>query len=144
MTTLIRREFTVHAPVRQAWDHLAQVADWPAWAPHIRSIVVHPNGPLGAESRGVIRLSNGMKSTFRMTEFEPPDHWKWRGSFLWLTVDYDHRFEADHGGTRLIWIVEASGPGANTLGRLFANLYNRNLDRAVPRLVAQLGPAASR
>jgi hypothetical protein len=94
MIELIRREFTVSLPLQRAWDHLARVEQWPSWAPHIKKIELHPSGELGPESTGVIHLSNGMKPTFRMTEFNPPENWKWVGPFLWATVIYDHRFEA--------------------------------------------------
>jgi len=80
-----------------------------------------------------------MRSTFRMIEFHPPHNWKWRGPFLWLSVDYDHRFEpAPGGGTRMIWLLEASGFAVGSLGRLFAAIYARNLDRAIPRLIEEL------
>jgi len=39
------------------------------WAHHIKQIEVHPQGEPGPQSSGVIHLANGIKSTFRMTEF---------------------------------------------------------------------------
>ena len=139
MIELIHREFTVNVPLQSAWDHLARVEQWPSWAPHIRRIELTPPGELGSESSGVIQLTNGMKPAFRMTEFNPPGNWKWVGPFLWATVIYDHRFEpldAEH--TKLIWVVEATGFGASILGRVFAWIYRRNLERAIPRLIAEL------
>src|SRR5437588_5109313 len=145
MVTLIQREFTVGVPLQRAWDHLARLEQWPSWAPHIKRIELQPPGAIGQQSTGVIHLTNGMKPVFRMTEFDPPRNWKWVGAFLWLTVIYDHRFEpldADH--TQLIWIIEAEGFGASILGRLFAWIYRRNLERAIPRLVAEMnGNSAS-
>jgi hypothetical protein len=142
MATLIRREFTVAVPSKKAWDHLARIEQWPSWAPHIKRIELHPTGTVGPQSTGTIHLTNGMKPVFRVTEFNPPGNWKWVGAFLWLTVDYDHQFEpldAEH--TKLTFIVAATGFGASVLGRPFAWIYRRNLDRAVPLLVAEMNAA---
>ena len=139
MKTLLRREFTVEQPVETAWQHLARVTEWPSWAKHIKQITVQPPGPLGPQSTGVIRLTNGIKSAFSMTEFNPPRNWKWVGKFLWLTVHYDHRFEElGPSQTRLIWIVEAGGFGVSVFGRLFAKIYSKNLDRAIPLLIEEM------
>jgi hypothetical protein len=74
-----------------------------------------------------------------MTEFNPPANWKWEGPFLWATVIYDHRFEVvDAEHTRLIFIVEAQGFAAAVLGPLFATVYRRSLDRALPRLIVEM------
>ncbi len=106
----IRRQFVVEASESVAWQHLAQVTRWPTWAKHIRRIELFPDGEITQGSSGTtIHLKNGMKSTFRMTEFNPGCNWKWIGPFLWLTVHYDHRFEPiDDAHTKLLWIVGIS------------------------------------
>src|SRR5574341_993542 len=110
MVILIQREFVVEAPLETAWQHLAQVETWPSWAKHIRRVELTPQGELTPNSRGRFRLANGIKSEFRMTEWNPPRHWKWVGSFLWMTVHYDHLFEAiNQGHTKLTWIVGVEG-----------------------------------
>ena len=139
MITLIERSFKVAVPLQTAWDHLARIEQWPSWAPHIKRIELHPPGEIGPQSSGVIHLTNGMKPVFRVTEFNPPRNWKWAGGFLWLAVHYDHQFEpldADH--TKLTFVVETKGFGASILGRLFAWIYRRSLDRAIPLLIAQM------
>jgi len=139
---LLERRFTVNVPPERAWSHLVRVEAWPSWARHIRRVDASPPGPLGPGSSGTIRLANGIRSTFRMESFEPGRRWLWSGPFLWLTVRYDHRFEArSDGATELVFTVEGEGFGAGSLGRLFAAVYARNLDRAIPRLVAELEAA---
>ena len=139
MFTLLRREFTVDMPLKNAWQHLARVERWPSWAKHIKQIDVQPPGELGPKSAGVIRLSNGVKSTFTMTEFNPSRNWKWVGGFLWLTVHYDHRFEQiNPQQTKLVWIIEAEGVGVSLFGKLFAKIYDKNLTTAIPALVAEM------
>jgi hypothetical protein len=139
MATLIKREFTVAVPLQSAWDHLARIAQWPSWAPHIKQVELHPSGELGSKSTGVIHLTNGLKPMLRMTEFNPPRNWKWIGAFLWLTVIYDHQFEpVDAVRTKLNFVIEATGFGASILGRLFAWIYRRNLERAIPLLIAEM------
>jgi Polyketide cyclase / dehydrase and lipid transport len=126
-------------PLAAAWAHLARVEEWPRWAPHITRVDLTPPGPLTPASRGVLHLRPGMTSTFRVTEFRPPHAWRWVGPFLWLTVDYDHRFEALRARrTQLTRSVRGAGFGAAVVGRLFAAIHNANLDRAVPRLIAEM------
>ena len=137
--TLIRRDFEVEAPLERAWEFLARVSEWPSWATHIRSIDIEPAGSLRLGSKGRIRLRNGMQSGFVVVEFNPGSNWKWVGPFLWLNVHYDHRFERVAAGrTRLTWVVDAEGPGVGTVGPLFAMIYRRSMDRAIPLLIAQM------
>ena len=139
MKTLIRREFTVNVPLEIAWEHLAQVEQWPSWAEHINSVELAPSGELTPESTGTIHLNSGLTSTFEMTEFNPHRNWKWAGPFLWLTVHYDHRFETINDHTsKLIFVVAGEGFGATTLGRLFAAIYNHNLNKAIPNLITEM------
>ncbi len=139
MIRLLERRFEVPVPRAAAWSFLARVEEWPRWAAHIRRISVTPPGDVGPDTAGCIVLRSGIRSTFRMREFSPPQHWTWSGPFLWLTVHYDHRFDAvDAGRTRLTWIVDAEGAGAGVLGRLFAAAYARSLDKAIPALVASM------
>ena len=142
MLELLRREFKVDLPVEDAWRHLAHVEQWPSWAKHIKRIDVQPYGELGRNSTGIIRLTNGIKSSFSMTEYNPYANWKWVGGFLWLTVHYDHRFEeVSPEQTRLIWVVEATGFGVSVFGQLFAKIYCKNLDRAIPLLIEDMNQA---
>jgi polyketide cyclase/dehydrase/lipid transport protein len=139
MVTLIVREFTVDVGLQQAWDHLARIEQWPSWAPHIKQIDLEPSGELGPRSTGVLHLANGMKATFRTTEFNPPHNWAWVSHLLWFTVIYDHRFEAmDAEHTKMIFIVQATGLGAGIVGPLFARIYRRNLEKAIPRLIREM------
>ena len=139
MTRLLQRQFEVPVSLAVAWRHLARVEEWPRWAAHIERIVVEPPGELGPESSGTIRLRNGIRSTFRMREFRPGENWRWSGAFLCLTIHYDHRFDAlAPDRTRLTWTIDGEGFGHRVLGRVFAAVYARSLDRAIPRLVDSL------
>ena len=145
MITLLRREFVVEMPLAKAWDHLARVEHWPSWAKHITKVEMTPRGELGPQSKGLIYLSNGLKSSFSMSEFNSRQNWKWVGNFIWLTVHYDHRFQSlNSQQTRLIWIVEAEGLGVSVFGRLFAGIYSKNLDKAIPLLIEEVNAANGR
>ena len=136
MVTLIVREFTVNLGLQHAWDHLARIEQWPSWAPHIKQIDLVPRGELGPRSTGIIDLASGIRTTFRVTECNPPHNWKWVSRFLWFTVIYDHRFEAlDAEHTKMIFVVQATGLGAGIVGPLFARMYRGNLEKAIPRLI---------
>ena len=142
MKMLLQRAFVVNAPLPVAWDHLSKVEAWPSWAEHIRRVRLDPPGELTARSRGRFLLRGGLRSTFTMTEFDPPTSWTWVGSFLWLTIHYNHRFEPiDEHHTRLVWTVAAERPRIGLLGRVFAAGYGRNLDRAIPNLQRELDGA---
>ena len=135
----IQREFVVEVPQEAAWQGLSQIERWPSWARHIKRVEMIPAGELGPKSKGVIHLTNGVKSEFSMTEFNPYRNWKWVGAFFWLTIYYDHVFAPlDPRRTKLIWIVEAKGFGVSVLGRLFAKVYDRSLDKAIPLLISEI------
>ena len=139
MITLVQREFIVDVPLEIAWQHLGRVEQWPSWAKHIKRVELDPPGEITPTSKGAFHLSNGMKAVFQMTEFNLHRNWKWVGTFLWMIVEYDHRFEAIYQRqTRIIFVVDGKGFGVSTLGRLFALIYNRNLNAAIPRLIAEL------
>ena len=136
---LIDRQFIVNVSLERAWQHLARVEQWTTWARHIKRIELHPKGELGLQSSGVIELTNGMKSTFRMLEYNPGQNWKWAGPFLWLTIQYDHRFESlNSQQTKLSFVVDGEGFAVGVFGKLFAKIYRRNLEKAIPRLVHEL------
>jgi Polyketide cyclase / dehydrase and lipid transport len=139
MITLLRREFVVELPPEKAWEHLARVEEWPSWAKHIRQVRVQPPGALGPNSTGFLQLCNGLKPAFTVTEFNPTRNWKWVGAFLWLTVHYDHHFEEQSPTqTKLTWFIDANGFSASIIGRLFAMIYKRDLDRAIPMLIQEM------
>lgn len=144
MIELVRRTFDVDATVPAAWTHLALVEAWPSWAKHITSVTLAPPGALTATSQGEFRLKGGIRSTFRVEDFDYPRRWRWAGSFLTVRVHYDHLFDDGPRGARLTWIVAADGLGAGTVGRVFAAIYARNLDRAIPNLQAQLRASPNR
>jgi hypothetical protein len=139
MIHLLERRFSAKVPIEAAWTHLEKVQSWPSWAKHIRRIELTPSGPLTARSAGRIHLTNGVWSTFRMEELSPGRSWKWAGEFLWITVHYDHRFRSlGPRETELTFSLEGEGRGVGVLGPIFASVYARNLDRALPRLVQEL------
>lgn len=139
MLRLLERRFRVKVSLEEAWAHLAQVEQWPSWARHIRRVELRPMGPLDSDSEGVIYLTNGIRSTFRLAEFHVGENWKWVGPFLWITVHYDHQFiRLGPEESELRFVLDGEGFGVGIFGRLFAAIYARNLDRAIPRLIAEL------
>ena len=133
MLILLRREFTVELPLKDAWQHLSRVEEWPSWASHIKQVKVQAGSVLSPNSTGIIYLNNGIKSAFTMI-----------GRFLWLTVHYDHIFEElDSHRARLTWVVEGAGLGVSIFGKLFAKIYKKNLDRAIPALVEEMNAMKS-
>jgi hypothetical protein len=139
MVRLLERRIMVKTSLQRACAHLERVEQWPTWAPHIRRIELRPPGSLTLESEGTIQLNNGIRSTFRVEELTPGRNWKWAGPFLWMTVHYDHQFnKAGPQELEIRFVLEGEGFGASVFGRVFAAIYARNLDRAIPRLVREL------
>lgn len=145
MKRIIDKLFSVRAPLALAWDHLAEIEKWPSWAKHIRSVEKSPSGPLCATSKGTLRLSNGVKTGFRMKEFDPPRHWKWVGKFLGSEIIYDHIFiEEGPSQTMIRFVVDGDGWSLPLIGGIFGRIYHRNLERAVPLLVQEINARAMR
>ena len=140
---VVDKSFVVRASSEVVWNHLAKVEQWPSWAKHIRSVVTSPAGPLSFNSRATLRLSNGMKTTFQMVEFDPPRRWRWVGSFLGSPILYDHIFsQTEPGQTTVRFTVDVGGgPGALLRG-IFGQIYRKNLERAVPLLVQEIEATA--
>jgi len=131
----VHRIFEVDAPLEEAWHRLAEVERWPEWAPHILSVSVSPPGELGSTSSGAFKIKRLGRNTFRMSAWEPLVRWEWVGGFPGVRISYDHRFEASSPATtRLEWLVELRGPLAPFIRGVFARVYGRNVDRAIPRL----------
>ena len=136
---LLRRNFTVELPVEEAWRHLARVEQWPSWAKHIKQVEMQPSGELGLKTKGRLHLTNGMKTAWTVTKFNPYRNWKWVGRFLWLTINYDHLFEElSSTQTKITFVLEAKGFARSVLGRLFARIYSKILDRAISLLVQEM------
>lgn len=139
---LVERTFEVPLPIATAWSALADVAAWPSWAPHIAEAQVTPPGPVRATTEGTFRFRPVGRSRFTMTAFDPPRSWTWAGRAMGVTIDYQHRFEpVSPTTTRLVWVVRSRGR-AGIRAWLFALVYARLINRAIPRFVASLSPHA--
>lgn len=139
MKPLLERTFAVEAAAERAWAELVAAEQWPRWAQHLGSVQVAPPGPVGPGSSATLKLKNRTKARVRVTEFEDGRRFRWEGSFLWMRLGYDHLVTIDDTGqVRITFTVEGAGVGVNTIGPLFASIYARNLDRAIPRLQAIL------
>jgi hypothetical protein len=139
--TAFHRSFTVEVPLNVAWDHLVNVVAWPSWAQHITRVELNPSGPLTARTQGTLHLRRGGKLPFRTTEFRFLRHWVWRGRTYGVEVEHGFRFEAvSEQRTQIIFTVGYRGSGL--LARLFTSRYGRNLDRAIPLLIAEINGRA--
>jgi Polyketide cyclase / dehydrase and lipid transport len=139
MKRLLERTFAVEATAERAWAELVAAERWPRWALHLRSVKVTPPGPVGPGSSATLELTNRTRVTMRVSEFQDGRRFRWEGAFLWLGLGYDHVVATDEAGqVSITFTVEGAGVGVDSIGRLFASVYARNLDRAIPRLRALL------
>jgi hypothetical protein len=59
-------------------------------------------------------------------------NWIWVGDFLWLTIEFDHRFEElNPTQTKITFALEARGFGKSILARIFAKIDSKTLDRTI-------------
>jgi hypothetical protein len=139
MKRLLERTFVVEAAAERAWAELVAAEQWPRWARHLRHVEVTPPGPVGSGSSATLKLTNHTTARLRVTAFQDGRRFRWEGSFLWLGLGYDHLVTTDEvGRVHISFTVEGAGVGVSTIGRLFASVYARSLDRAIPRLQALL------
>jgi hypothetical protein len=134
----VERAFETSASPAVTWAHLAEVERWPTWARHIRRVELEPRGALTPTSAGRIVLRPGIPTTFRVTRLDPGHSWSWRGRFLGTTLDYDHTIEAAGTGALITFTIDGSGATASFVGRAFATIYRRILDRAIANLQREL------
>jgi hypothetical protein len=135
MIQAVRRTFRVDVPLAEAWARFSLIERWPEWAPHITSTTLSPSGELGPASTGALWIRGFGRTSFRMTVWEPGVRWVWVGAMPGITVTYEHRFAPDRdAGTTFDWVVFLDGPLARLVRPIFARIYGRNLDRAIPRL----------
>jgi hypothetical protein len=139
MKRLLERTFGVEAAAERAWVELVAAEQWPRWAQHLRSVQVTPPGPVGPTSSATLKLTNHTTATMKVAQFQEERRFRWEGAFLWLRLGYDHLVTTDDTGrVSITFTVDAAGLGVNLIGPLFAGIYARNLDRAIPRLQALL------
>ena len=134
-TIAVERAFDVDVGRITAWSRLSEVARWPEWAPHITKVGLSPDGPLGPSSTGTLTIRRLGRNAFCMTAWEPPERWEWTGGLPGVRIVYDHRFaERRVDVTTLTWTVALAGPLGWLIRPMFARVYGRNLDRAIPSL----------
>lgn len=138
MRQLLERSFPVEASPETSWATLIDARTWPNWAHHMSRVDLTPPGTVDPGTSAVLVLTNRTKARVAVTAFEPGRRFRWEGRFLWLELGYDHAIEPADGGSTITFTVDGDGVGITSLGRLFARIYARNLDRAIPQLQAQL------
>ena len=144
MRRMLERSVEVNADAATTWNHLIEPERWPSWAHHIRRVDMDPAGPAQLGSKGRVRLKNGTSARQEVVELNEGRNWRWDGRFLWLGLVYDHIIEArPDGGTRITFTIEGTGLGVGSIGRIFAWVYARNLDQAMPNLAAELAQNSS-
>jgi hypothetical protein len=106
--------------------------------------VARPPVPKEVSGLPSAELKRATKPAWRVTEFDLYRNWKWIGDFLWLTIYYDHRFEElNPTQTKITFELEAKGFCRSFLGRLFARIYSRTLDRAIALLVQEMNATSA-
>jgi hypothetical protein len=139
MRQLLSRTFSVDAAPDAAWETIVAADTWPVWARHIARVELTPPGRVGPSTLATIVLTNRTTARVAVVAYDEGRRFRWDGRFLWLALAYDHILEPTNtGGTTITFTVAAAGRGTGSIGRVFAAIYARHLDRAIPRLRAEL------
>jgi hypothetical protein len=138
-TTAFRKEFIVSVPRDTAWQHFNRATEWPSWATYIKSVELTPPSELGPTTVGTVNLRNGQTTVFRMTAFEPKDHWQWSTDLLWFTLDYDHLFQrVSDLETRVVLHMKVKGFGKSALAFILDRMASPDLDASIPKLIKEM------
>jgi hypothetical protein len=118
--TVFRREIVVNVPPRVAWDHFSRPRQWVSWLGEAGApTAVGPTDVVGPDTTAT--FAGGFQ--FRMTTFNPYNHWMWTAHLGPMTVDYDHIFEAiSERQTRMVFHQTATGFGNDVLAALLGAL----------------------
>lgn len=144
MREVLREEVTVDRPDTVAWDHLAALEKWPTWAGHIRRMDPSPPGNLTDSTSVVLHMSNGVRTTMTVTEYEPPRRWVWEGRSFGTLIRFEHRFEPlEDGRTRIWFLAWMGGPLATPGGWWFGRMMRRYFKSAFPKLKAEIEARAA-
>ena len=113
--TAFRREIMVNAPREVAWEHFSRPRAWQSWLGSGAPTEVGPGDVIGPDTVA----SFGDTVTFRMVEFDPPNHWMWTSRMLWFTSLYDHVFERiSERQTRMVFHMRIIGFGNDVFARV--------------------------
>ena len=113
--TAFRREIVVNVPREVAWEHFSRPRAWQSWLGSGAPTEVGPGDVIGPDTVA----SFGGAITFRMAEFDPPNHWMWATRMLWFTSRYDHVFERiTDSQTRMVFHMRITGFGNDLFARV--------------------------
>ena len=142
--TAFRRSIMVNVPREIAWDHFSRPKQWSSWLESGAPTEVTPSDVVGPDT--VARFGNSFE--FRMTSFDPHDHWMWSGQAGWLALDYDHIFEPMGARqTRMVFHMTVTGFGNDLVALVIgAGSGFAGHQAALQRLADEMNrlPAASR
>ena len=92
--------------------------EWKSWLEEGAPTAITPGDVVGPDT--VARIQMGDTGiTFRMAEFDPPNHWMWTARILWFTILSDHIFErVTDQQTRIIFHMRVTGFGNDLFAAL--------------------------
>ena len=143
-TTVFEREIVVNVPPKVAWEYFGRPKQWISWLGEAGAPTsVGPADVIGPETTATFAGN----FTFRMTEFDPYNHWMWTAHLGPMTIDYDHRFEPiSERQTRMVFRQTATGFGNDLFATLMSVVTSFGHQAALNRLADEINrlPEASR
>lgn len=120
--TVFRREIVVNVPPQVAWDHFGRPKQWISWLGEAGApSEVAPGDVIGPETTATFAGA----FQFRMSDFQPYDHWMWRAHLGPMTIDYNHIFEPiGERQTRMVFHQTVTGFGNDVFATLVGALTN--------------------
>lgn len=125
------------ATPEQVWQRWADVSQWNAWDPSLRSSALH--GAFAVGTRGELHPASGPKASFVLTEVMPGRAFSNRMRLPLATIDFIHTLEPDAAGrTRITHRIAIDG----ILSALFVRLIGRGAAETLPTAVSTLAHQA--
>lgn len=129
-------EHDTHAPRDAIWALWTDVETWKHWDEGLADAVA--DGPLRANSRGMIIPNIGLRSAFEVTAFEAGESYTISTRLVGATLHVHRRFVDHDEGCRFRHEVWFSGP----LRLLWAALLGGGFRRALPTTMRKLAAHA--
>ncbi|OIQ95644.1 polyketide cyclase / dehydrase and lipid transport [mine drainage metagenome] len=114
----VEHSILVRATPAIVWRFFEDTRRWRTWNSGVADIEMR--GPFRTGSRFLMTLPDGVVIKSKLTNVEPGRLFVDETAFASAVISVHHRLEPAHGGTRVIYRLEARGAGGGEVGPAIA------------------------
>jgi uncharacterized membrane protein len=115
------------APVRRAWQVLAELERWPEWTPTVRSVERLDEGPVGVGTQVRIEQPRLRPAVWTVTRWEPERAFAWESRSPGVVVTATHAVEARDEGCKITLRLRFDGLLGGFIGRFSRRMTSEYL-----------------